>query len=398
MTTQLAVTEETRQTANAWGAVASMSLCVALLIASEFMPVSLLTPIADGLGATEGQAGQAVSVSGLFAVVASLLMTTAAGRLDRRHVLLVMTALMVLSLTLMAAAPNFAVLMLSRAILGICIGGFWALGTAVVMRLVPPQEVSRALAVMFTGQAAAAAFAAPIGSYLGDVIGWRGVFGLMVPVAAVNLLWQWWVLPSLPANERLSFNDLRKILQRPHFARGMVAVICAFAGAFAMFSYLRPFLETVTGTDVPTLTRLFLVLGVVGFLGTWAGGRFANTHIVRLLQLTPAVMAIVTLGLLAFGSQLFVVAGLLAVWGAMNTALPISWMAWLSQTADDAPEAAGSLMVAAIQAAILLGAALGGVLLDYTGITATFIASVVLSGLALLLVGSGKQLLKPQGI
>lgn len=397
MTSQLSTAEDIQQPVSAWGAVASMSLCVALLIASEFMPVSLLTPIASGLGATEGQAGQAVSVSGLFAVVASLLMTTLAGRLNRRRVLLAMTALMVLSLTLMAAAPNFAVLMVSRAILGICIGGFWALGTAVVMRLVAPQQVSTALAVMFTGQAVAAAFAAPIGSYLGAVIGWRGVFGLMVPIALVNLLWQWWVLPSLPASERLSFRDLLTILKRPHFARGIAAVICAFAGAFAMFSYLRPFLESVTGVDVMTLTRLFLVLGVVGFLGTWAGGRFANSHVVRLLQLTPAGMALVTLGLLAFGHQLALVALLLAVWGAMNTALPISWMTWLSQNADDAPEAAGSLMVAAIQAAILLGAALGGVLLDHIGIAATFGASVLLSVLALLLIGSGKHLLKPQG-
>lgn len=137
----------------AWGAVFSMALCVALLIASEFMPVSLLTPMAHGLGASEGQTGQAISISGLFAIGASMLVTTAAGRLNRKWVLVAMTALMLLSLILVAAAPSFAVLMIGRALLGVCVGGFWALATAVIMRLVPEAEVPRALALMYGGQA-----------------------------------------------------------------------------------------------------------------------------------------------------------------------------------------------------------------------------------------------------
>jgi predicted MFS family arabinose efflux permease len=104
-----------------------MTLCVALLIASEFMPVSLLTPIARDLGATEGMAGQAISISGLFAVATSLLIASAAGRLDRRHVLVGLTMAMVASLALIAAAPSFGFLMVARALLGIAIGGFWSM-------------------------------------------------------------------------------------------------------------------------------------------------------------------------------------------------------------------------------------------------------------------------------
>jgi len=380
--------------ASAWSAVLSMSLCVAMLIAAEFMPVSLLTPIAAGLGATEGQAGQAISISGFFAVVASLAMTTVAGRLNRKWVLVIMSILMLLSLILIATAPNFTVLMLSRALLGACIGGFWALATAVIMRLVPQARVSAALSVMYTGQAIAAAFAAPIGSYLGGMIGWRGVFWGLVPIVALNLVWQLIALPSLPANERQSFHSLLAVLKRPYFARGIAAVMFTFAGAFAMFTYLRPFLETVTAVNVTVLSQLFLVLGCAGFLGTWAGGKLANDYVIRLLQLLPVVMGLVTLGLLGFGQLVIVTALLLAIWGAMSTVMSISWMAWLSQNVDDAPEAAGSLIVAAIQAAILLGAALGGTLLDHIGIGATFIGSAALSGFAFLLVGSGNRLLK----
>lgn len=96
------------------------------------------------------------------------------------------TAFMLLSLALVAAAPNFAVLMVGRALLGICIGGFWTLATAVIMRLVLRSDVPRALALMYSGQAIAAAFAAPIGGYLGGLFGWRKVFWALTPIVAVN--------------------------------------------------------------------------------------------------------------------------------------------------------------------------------------------------------------------
>ena len=365
-------------TGAAWGAVLSMALCVSMLIASEFMPVSLLTPMAEGLGATEGQTGQAVSVSGIFAVVASLLVTTLAGRLNRKAVLVGLTALM-----------------LARAALGVSIGGFWALATAVIMRLVPAVEVPRALALIYGGQAIAAAFAAPMGSYMGGLIGWRGVFWALVPIVAVNLIWHLVALPSLPARQRQNARGLVDVLRRPYFARGLLAATLTYGAAMTMFTYLRPFLERVTGVDVTTLSVLLLILGSAGFIGTWAAGRMVGNGVAALLSLPAIVMGGCTLALLAAGPSLVATAAILAVWGAMNTATSVIWMGWMSQNVEDAPEAAGSLMVAAIQASILLGAVLGGLLLDGISIRATFLGSAVLAALAVLVAGNGKRLLNP---
>jgi len=373
-----------------------MALCVALLIASEFMPVSLLTPMAAGLGATEGQTGQAISISGLFAVAASLLVTTAAGTLNRKWVLVAMTALMLLSLVLVAAAPNFTILMVGRALLGICIGGFWALATAVIMRLVPSSDVPRALALMYGGQAIAAAFAAPIGSYLGGLFGWREVFWALTPLVAMNLVWHIVALPSLPAQGRQDLRSLFALLKLPYFLRGLVASMLSWGSAFTMFTYLRPFLEQVTGADVTTLSILLLVLGCGGFVGTWAAGRFVGERVAPLLKLPALVMGGVTLALLPFGGSVVATGVLLALWGAMNTGMSVIFMTWMSQNVDDAPEAGGSLMVAAIQASILVGAVAGGLLLDAFSIQATFIGSVVLAVVALVLIGNGSRLLKPR--
>ncbi|HJS10017.1 MFS transporter [Sphingopyxis sp.] len=391
----VAISAEGVRPAAAWGAVLSMALCVAMLIASEFMPVSLLTPMAEGLRATEGQTGQAISISGLFAVAASLFITTAAGKLNRKWVLVAMTALMLASLVLVAAAPNFAVLMIGRALLGICIGGFWALATAVIMRLVPERDVPKALALMYGGQAIAAAFAAPIGSYLGGMFGWRAVFWALTPIVALNLVWHMIALPSLPARYAQDFRAMLDLLKWPYFLRGLIASMLSWGSAFTMFTYLRPFLEQVTGVDVTMLSVLLLVLGLAGFVGTWASGRFVRGNVAPLLKLPALLMGGCTLGLLLLGKSIIAAALLLAVWGAMNTAMSVIWMTWMSQNAEDAPEAAGSLMVAAIQSSILLGAVVGGLLLDRMSISATFIGSIVLACAGIAVIGSGRGLLQP---
>jgi predicted MFS family arabinose efflux permease len=164
-----------------------------------------------------------------------------------------------------------------------------------------------------------------------------------------------------------------------------------------MFTYLRPFLEKVTGVDVTTLSVLLLLLGCAGFIGTWAAGRFIKGNVAPFLKLPALVMGAATAGLLLFGFSVVAAGLFMMIWGAMNTMFSVIWMTWMSQNADDAPEAAGSLMVAAIQASILLGAVVGGFLLDGISIQATFIGSVILAVLALVLIGNGQRMLKPRG-
>jgi predicted MFS family arabinose efflux permease len=374
-----------------------MAMCVAMLIASEFMPVSLLTPIASDLGATQGMAGQAISISGLFAVVTSLLIPAIASHFDRRHVLVALTGVMLASLVLIACAPNFAVLMAARSLLGITVGGFWALATATVMRLVPAESIPKALGLMYTGNAVAAAFAAPIGSYFGAIIGWRGTFWALTPFVVANLAWQWISLPSMPPRAANPVGKVLGLLKRPNVAFGMAGVMLSFAGAFATFTYLRPFLETYTGVSVPQLSMLLLGLGAAGFLGTYAATVMLGSHLYGLLRWLPLALGAVTVALLAVGHVFWAVALALAAWGALNAAIPVAWSTWLSKGIADEPESGGGLLVAAIQLAIMLGAALGGVLLDQLSITATLIGGSLMLGMSSLIVGDGARL-KPRGL
>jgi predicted MFS family arabinose efflux permease len=384
---------EMPQAPPAWGAVGSMTLCVTLLIASEFMPVSLLTPMADGLGTTEGMAGQAISVSGLFAVVTSLLIPALSSRFDRRHVLAVLSASMLASLVLVAMAPNVPFLMAARALLGITVGGFWSLSTATVMRLVPPRSVPRALGAMYMGNAVATAFAAPVGSYLGGVIGWRGVFWLLVPLAVATVAWQWFSMPSMPAQNAVPPGRMLALVKQPHVARAMAGVMLTFGGAFTAFTYFRPFLEQHAGASLPQLSLLLLVLGAAGFVGTYAGGVLQQQgHLYRLLRGLPLGLAAATGALLFTGSLLWPVALALVAWGTLNAAVPVAWFNWLAQAVPDEAEGAGGLMVAGIQLAIMVGAGFGGLLLDRLSIDATMLGAVALLVLAGLAIGNADRL------
>lgn len=361
-----------------WGAVYALTLCVSTLVASEFMPISLLTPIARDLSLTEGQAGQAIAVSGIFAVIASLLVSTITHRLDRRTLLLWLTLLMLGSGIVVAAAPNFAVLMLGRALVGIVIGGFWSLSAAIAMRLVPEAQVSRALAVFNGGNALATTVAPPLGSFLGQSIGWRGAFFCVVPLAVLTLLWLSVCLPSMASYGKPRLGAPFAVLRRPGMPFGIVAVTLFFMAQFGLFTYLRPFLEGVTHVRGGMLSILLLALGLAGLLGTFLIGRIVDASLQMLLVGLPLAMAALALALIAFGASVLATGILLALWGLVGTAAPVAWWSWLARNVPDDAEAGGGLMVAVVQMAITAGAAGEGLIFDAFGYAPTFSTSACL--------------------
>ncbi len=131
-----------------------MTLCVFVLIASEFMPVSLLTPITRDLGVTEGLAGQGIAISGALAVLTSLTLSTLAGKMNRKFLQLGMTVLMAVSGLIIALASSYLMYMVGRAMIGVAIGGFWSMSAATAIRLVPQHQVTRALAIFNAGNGA----------------------------------------------------------------------------------------------------------------------------------------------------------------------------------------------------------------------------------------------------
>ncbi|MCT6871758.1 MFS transporter [uncultured Bartonella sp.] len=372
------VDDSSQQRPAYWGAVFAMTLCVFALIASEFMPVSLLTPIAGDLRVSQGWAGYGIAISGAFAVITSLSITSLVSTMNRKTLLLLLTGLMCLSGAVIGLAPNYITYMIGRALIGVVIGGFWSMSAAVAMRLVPIRSVPKALAIFNGGNALATVVAAPFGSYLGGVIGWRGAFFCLVPIALIALAWQWISLPSIEAVPRKAGrNTVFGLLKTPLVAFGMLGVGTFFTGQFILFTYVRPFLETVTQVDISTLSIILLVIGIAGFIGTILIGALLKFGLYRILILIPVVMSIIAVGLIIFGNGLAMAFILLGLWGLMATAAPVGWWSWLALSLPKDAEAGGGLMVAVIQLSIALGSTIGGILYDGRGYSTTFVTSAV---------------------
>ena len=366
-------------TRQAWGAVLALSLAAFALVASEFMPVSLLTPIAADLHISEGQAGQAIAISGAFALLTSLFISSLAGSLDRKTLLLSLTLLMIVSGTVVAVAPNYAIFMVGRALIGVAIGGFWSMSAATAMRLVSEQHVPRALAILNSGNALASVLAAPLGSFLGGIVGWRWAFFCVVPVAAITFVWKLVALPSMRTERAPGAGNIFKLLKRPAVALGMAAAGLFFMGQFTLFTYLRPFLESAAHVGASTLSLMLLVMGMAGFVGTTLIGRFLKEGgLYRTLAIIPVLMAVIAMALIFFGRSVAGTTILLGTWGLIATSAPVGWWTWLARALPQDAEAGGGMIVAIVQLAIMLGAVVGGVLFDLHGYQATFGMSAAL--------------------
>jgi predicted MFS family arabinose efflux permease len=361
----------------AWAAVGSMALGVFSLVTAEFLPASLLTPIAADFRISEGAAGQTVTATAAFALLSSLLVTAVIRNLDRRILMLGFTILLLISNLIAAFALNLLMLLIGRVLLGAALGGFWTMSAALAMRLVPEASVPRALSIIFSGVSAATIFAAPLGIYLGHLFGWRAVFLMAAGLSAITLIAQAATLPRMPALGSARLGTLVEVLRRPGVAVGMVCAMLVFIGHFAFFTYLRPFLEFTTGAGIAMISSVLLGFGVANLLGTLLAGFMLERSLRTTLASMPLVMAVFCACLATFNSSLWVDLALITLWGMAFGAVPVAWSTWLTRTIPDEAESAGGLLVAAVQVAIMIGAAGGGAIYDFKGAIGVFGASTL---------------------
>jgi DHA1 family purine ribonucleoside efflux pump-like MFS transporter len=355
------------RSAPAWPAIFSLSLGVFGLVTAEFLPASLLTPMAADVGVSVGAAGQAVTATAVVGAIAGLATAIVTRGVDRRIVIWVLTGSLILSSLLSAVATSLTMLLLARVLLGIGLGGFWSMVAATAMRLVPPSALPRAMALIFTGVSVATVSAAPIGAYLGELWGWRVVFVLTAIVGVVALAAQMATMPRLPALGSPNVRTLFELMRRPSVRLVLIAIIVSISGHFAGFTYIRPFLEEVPMLSVEAISLVLLAYGVGGFFGNFAGGAIVARGAKAAVITGSAVIAATALALLLFGSSTAVAAVAVGLWGVAFGALPVGFQTWMVRISSDEAESAGGLLVAAFQVAIASGAVFGGLLVDSHG-------------------------------
>jgi len=371
----------------AWVAVFSLTMGVFGLLTAEYLPASLLTPMAAELGVSEALAGQAVTVTAVIAAFSGLLLPVITRNFDRRSVLLGLSGLMVVSNLLVAISSSLTILLLMRVFLGVALGGFWAMAAAVTMRLVPASVFPRALSIVFSGIAVGSVVAVPLGSYLGGLFGWRSAFFAAAAIGLVTLIFQWFTLPKLPPRTKTA--GLRSVLDvvlRPGIAIGMLGCILAHTGHYSLFTYIRPFLESTAGVNADGLALLLLGFGVANFAGTLLGGWMMERSLRSTLVVMPALVGIAGLSLAFLNVSGIGLAILVAFWGLVFGGVPVAWSTWVARSVPDQAESAGGMVVASVQGAIAAGAAAGGVMFGLSGVIGVFIIGSCIMLVAALLI------------
>lgn len=376
-----------------WSAVFSLFLGVTSLISAEFIPISLLTPIAKSLHITEGMAGQTVTAVGIFAVLSSLFLSSITGNINRRKVLLTLSLMLIIANILIAFAPNYILLLIGRSILGLCVGSFWSLSSAVTMQLVPEQNVSRALSVVYAGVSVATIISLPLASYLGNLIGWRSIFLYSALLAAIAFIWQFFSLPQLAPQTDSNFKNMILLLKQPWVSTGMLATIFSYGGYHIFFTYLRPFLQHTLSLPANTLSRLLLLFAIGNFIGTMIAGWIMHNYFKSAMIISHIIFFILAISLFTSSNNPATDSALVVAWGFMFGFLPVGWSTWIAITLANKSEMMGGLSVAAIQFAIGLAAAIGGSIYDHHGINGIFLISASIFIVALFLIQTSLTLL-----
>lgn len=362
-----------------WFAVLSMAATSFALVSAEFMPAGMLTPMARDLGVSEGTAGQVVTATASVGAVTALLSNVLIGRLNRKTVLVSLSALAIGSNLLAALATDFWLLLLGRAGLGIALSGFWALSVSVVARLVGANATGRGMAIVTLGVSLATIAAPSLGALISDWLGWRVATAMTAGLATIAMLLQILSLPTLPATTSNSLFDVFALMKRRSVQLGMLAILLLMAGHFAGSVYMRPFLEQVTLLGTGPIALALLGFGIAAVIGNVAGGRLADKNIRMALAVTSTLMAFSALALVLWGVHGGMAYALVSLWGFAFGMAPVVLPTNLSRSAGDALEAAGSLMVVSFQVAISIGAVVGGYVVDQYGASAPLTFTAVLA-------------------
>lgn len=366
-----------------WNAVFSLFIGVTSLISAEFIPISLLTNIASELHITEGQAGQSVTAVGIFAVITSLLIAPLTAKINTRHILFFFSASLIISDLLVAIAPNYSILLIGRCILGICVGGFWSLISAVTLQLVPTKDVPCALSIIYAGVSVATIIALPFASYLGDLLGWRVIFYLSALLGIITLIWQYIALPTLSTNNNSNLKEMVGLLQQSWVSTGLIAIICSYAGYHIFFTYMKPFLQFDLNLSHTSLTITLFCFGVLNCLGTLAASFFINKSFQTTMISIHVILGAVAVVFLFNQHSLIENIITVFIWAFIFGIIPVGWSTWIARTLPKQAEMAGGLMVAAIQLSITLAASLGGMMFDYYGVPALFLAAACIFMIAI---------------
>jgi len=363
-------------------ALATLFLGTFGLGTAELLVVGVLNLIAADLQVSIPAAGALVTANALGLAIGGPILTTLTIKINKRTVLIGTLVLFILANLVPVLTADYGMFVAARTVAGALQGLFIAVGFVVATSIVPPERMGRAISVVISGVAVSTALGVPLGTLIGQVLGWRGSFTAVVVFAVIALIAALGLIPSMPSTGGGAAGQA-KYAFAPRVLAALGLNFLVFAAMFAALTYLVPFLQRVTGISGGLISLFLLAYGVATAVGSFGGGRFADTNAARTLIVATVGVAVSLLALYLLGTIVFLAALALMALGLFGMGMAASLQYRVVSLAGPGGQLASALPASAINVGIAFGSAAGGAAIGTFTASSAVITGLIIAVIAI---------------
>ncbi|WP_413521332.1 sugar transporter [Psychrobacter glacincola] len=383
MTHNLEVSSHTRRTQ--YFQVFLMGVSAFIMNTTEFVPVALLSDIAQDFSITTAETGWMITLYAWIVAAMSLPLMLLTSRFERKRLLLALFAVFIASHALSVFAWSFDVLLISRVGIALSHAIFWSITAAIAIRVAPKGKKAMALSVLATGTSLAMVLGVPLGRLIGQWFGWRATFGGIGIVALVVFILQARLLPTLPSMFEGSFRKIPELLKNPFLVSLYVLILIVFTAHYTAYSYIEPFMRQVGAISENAATFVLLLFGVAGILGSVIFSRWGDNFNTRLMLISTILILVSMLALLLAVTSVWALSVIALLWGAALMLLIISMQAKVIMVDVNAQDMLMSMFSGIINLGIGTGALFGGYAVTHLSLSSVGYVGAAIASAALLL-------------
>ncbi|KRE51409.1 MFS transporter [Paenibacillus sp. Soil724D2] len=352
---------------------------------TEFVIMGLLPNVANDLHVSISSAGQLITMYALGVALGAPILTVLTHRIPQKKLLCLLMVLFILGNGISVFAPSYAILMGARMITALTHGTFFGVGAVIASNLVRPDKRAGAVSIMMAGLTIANIIGVPLGTFIGQHMGWRSSFGAIAIMGIIALIGILIFIPQIRHDQPASIVKQISALVKPKLLLYLLIGALGNAGLFAVFTYITPLLVQVTGFAEHSVTWILVLFGCGVTIGNIVGGKLADWKLMpSILGLYLSICVLLTLFTFTIHSPIAAVLTIF-LWGAASFAVFPGLQVRIMSLAQAAPALASTSSHSAGNLGNASGAFIGGWVITHLSITALPWVGAILVGLALIL-------------